>query len=266
LVTRDIEPSRTVIVLGASNVARGLGTAYCTVRAVCREPLDFLVAAGHGRSFGQESSYFGRVLPGILDCGLWPSVSQLPGRAVTALITDVGNDLAYGVSPATIEGWVDECLLRLAELRAATILTQLPLESLTRLGPRRFRFFRRLLFPRATFELADILAMVAEMNERLREVASRHGATLLTPSGDWFGLDPIHIRRRSSVVAWRTMWSAARLDHEPSIDTIGGAWTRWKVHRMLQNARPMQQLRRGRSEQCEQPALRLRDGSRVWSF
>jgi len=261
---RTTAPHHAVIVLGASNVVRTLGTAYCAAKAALPEPLDFLVAAGHGRSYGQESSYFGRVLPGIRDCGLWSSVANLAPRSVTALITDVGNDLAYGVPPETIEAWVDECVRRLAEFQGTTILTQLPLASLRNVGPWRFRIFQRLIFPRATFTLADVLRDVAEVNERLRAIASRHGALLMEPADDWYGLDPIHIRLSRATEAWRTLWSAARSARDPS--SIDGLWTRWRTHRALRRARPLQQVRHGRDERCAQPALHLDDGSRVWSF
>ena len=72
---RDLEPAR-VVLLGASNVAKGLGTLLETAHRVWGRPLELFAALGHGRSYGRDTSVFGRVLPGITECGLWRDLAE----------------------------------------------------------------------------------------------------------------------------------------------------------------------------------------------
>src|SRR3990172_7889601 len=101
---------RRVILLGASNLTRAISTVVETAWLGIGGPLEILAALGHGRSYGMNSSVLGRVLPGIVPCGLWPALALLPQAPTFALVTDIGNDLGYGVSAGQIMHWVETCL------------------------------------------------------------------------------------------------------------------------------------------------------------
>src|SRR5438270_1664562 len=101
---------RRVVLLGASNLTRGISTVVETAQAVWGSPLEVLAALGHGRSYGLRSRVFGRELPGITGCGLWGDVAARGPAETAALVTDIGNDLLYGASVPTILGWVAESL------------------------------------------------------------------------------------------------------------------------------------------------------------
>ncbi len=90
-----------VVLLGASNLTRGISTVVGMARGIVGEPSEFLIAMGHGRSYGQRSSVLGRSLPGITQCGLWEALRHARGPT-SALITDIGNDVIYGVPVETI--------------------------------------------------------------------------------------------------------------------------------------------------------------------
>lgn len=258
---------RTVVVLGASNVARGLGAAFTAARTVAGGPVDFLFAAGHGRSYGQENSFFGRVLPGIRDCGLWQALDGLarsPAARPIGLVTDVGNDIVYGASPETIEGWVATCLERLAAVDARLIVARLPLAALARVGPLRFQLVRSLLFPRSDLDLQAALRLARETDERLESLARRFGAASAEPPREWYGFDPIHIRAGAVRRAWSALFDAARDEGAEALRI--GFFDGWLAQRRLRRTRPLQMIRREREERCEQPSLALRDGSRAWSF
>lgn len=257
---------RTLLALGASNVARTLGAAYLAAQTEWGVPADWLIAAGHGRSYGQESSYFGRVLPGILQCGVWEAAARLPRRPLVAVVTDVGNDIAYGIPSAVIAEWLDECLERLARLEARVVLAELPIAALRRLGPARFKLFKTLLFPKATLELRDVMRRVEEVNERVRDVGRRRGATLVEPPAAWYGLDPIHIRRGRSLAAWRSLWSGSAASERSPASTWRDAWRRWQAQRTLSRARPAEWALRGEWRRESQPAQITRDGARVWFY
>ena len=115
--SRDIlrQMRETVVILGASNVQMcGAGLIGAALGGSGAAAADVFVAAGHGRSYGEWSRTMGRGLPGIVDCGLWPALaSRRRENAGVAVITDIGNDLAYGVSGARLAGWVETCIERL---------------------------------------------------------------------------------------------------------------------------------------------------------
>nr|MBC8290220.1 hypothetical protein [Planctomycetota bacterium] len=108
-------PTRTLVLIGASNVTFNLPDIWRGLSS--DQPTQLLVAAGHGRSYGMPRTVMGRTLPGVLECGLWQTLSEIqPEHTVSALITDIGNDLLYGAEPSTIAAWVAEVADRLIEL------------------------------------------------------------------------------------------------------------------------------------------------------
>ena len=175
----------TVVLLGASNLARGISTVVQAARQACERPLDVFTALGHGRSYGQSSAVLGRRLPGILQCDIWGALVARPHRQVRALVTDVGNDLLYGVPVSTIASWIDQCLERLAALDARIILTGLPMETLNGLTPARFRLFRTIIFPENRYDLATALRRAAELDGLIERLAARYGAVFVVPAADW---------------------------------------------------------------------------------
>jgi len=194
-----------VVLLGASNLTRSLPLVLGLARAALGPaPVEAFVAAGHGRSYGRWSRVAVRGLPGILDCDLWPA---LAGRGAThVLVTDVGNDLAYGVAPAELAGWIDACLGRLAgEAGRAAILTLPPAASLARLARWQYHLFKAVLFPGRRLPFAAFHARLGETEARLRAVAAAHRATIVEPPAEWYGPDAIHIRPSRRAAAWRAI-------------------------------------------------------------
>ena len=127
-----ISPSRRVILLGASNLTRGISTAVETAKTIWGTPLDVMAALGHGRSYGKTQRVLGRTLPAIIECGLWQDLDNRPRADTASLITDVGNDLLFGVSPQRVVEWVDQCLERLASVSQSLVITELPLINLAK--------------------------------------------------------------------------------------------------------------------------------------
>jgi hypothetical protein len=254
-----IVPTRRVILLGASNLVRSFPTIVEIVRRTWSEPIEILVAMGHGRSYGRDSEVLGRKISGIFPCALWRDLQNRAPLPTMALITDIGNDFLYGVTPERLFEWVAGCLDRLGDAGAATTIARLPIESLERLGERRFQFFRRLLFPRSKITLFDALQFARAMNEELNKAGDTRKISVISASAKWYGFDPIHIRRRDARVAWPEMLSGWRTGSESIAPVVAPLLTT----AYLATLSPLEYSRFGFARRCAQPAARFFDGTTI---
>lgn len=206
------EPALRVVLLGASNLKMG----FPRLLSCLPGPVEVLAALGHGRSFGTWSRLaWVRQLPGILQCGIWDELERRHRRQplpTVAVVTDVGNDLLYGAPARVIEGWVRTCLERLSRYQAEPILGLLPLASLEKVSAFRYHLARSILFPgRRAASWSAMLESARELNGRLRSLSLEHGARIVEPSPAWYGMDPIHVRRKMRKEAWTEILRHPRL-------------------------------------------------------
>lgn len=199
----DREPVLRAILLGASNLRAVLPAVVAGIRRPAAGPVQVFAACGHGRSYGAWSRFlFVRRLPGIVGCGLWRALADRPPLRTLALVTDIGNDLVYGARVAEIAAWVETCLDRLARHRAEVVLTLLPVGRLQRLSSLEVRLATSLLFPGRPAPWPDLLDRARALDERLRHMGRERGVRLVEPAADWYGIDPIHLRRRVRREVW----------------------------------------------------------------
>ncbi len=251
-------PPIRVVVLGASNVTTGIATVVETARRIFGRPLDVLAAAGLGRAYGVPSQVLLRTLPSILSCGLWNALETRPPAQTFALVTDIGNDVIYGASPAHAANSVDACLARLATCANRIVVTRLPLEGIGRLSRWRFRLFRTLFFPGSRLDWKVAAGSAKELDGHVTALAEKYGARLVEPDARWFGLDPIHIRRRCWPEAWMRIlgpWAS-----DASIPPVNASR---RMSFLLRTRRPQQQGLAGFELRTRQPAARLSDGTTV---
>jgi hypothetical protein len=248
-----------VILLGASNLTRSFPTVVATVRQTWSEPVEIMAAMGHGRSFGQDSSVLGKKISGIFPCALWQDLQNRQRLPTAALVTDIGNDILYGVSPDQMLDWIERCLDRLADAGATPIVTKLPGETIERLGERRFQFFRRLLFARSKLTLADARVLVREINERLAKIGEKRKIPVISASGSWYGVDPIHIKRSVMRDAWPALLAAWREIDEPFSVTRSSL----SMVAYLSALEPRDYSRFGFQRHVRQPNGRLNDGTTI---
>ncbi len=249
------------VLLGASNLARSIAIAVETARLLLPGPIEYMIAMGHGRSYGTRSRVLGRGLPGIVECGLWDALAGRPPLPTAALVTDVGNDIAYGADLATIEGWVDTCLERLAAAGARTVLTLPPLASLAALSPLRFNVARAILYPTRRIGFDGALASVRDLDRRLRRLGEARRVDLVEQPAEWFGLDGIHVRWRALPQVWARILAPWRPDATPP--PAPRSLRRYlAVRRLTPETWWFAGIPLGR----RQPAGRLADGSVVWLF
>ena len=249
-----------IVLVGASNLTRALATAVEAAEHICGRPNRLLIAAGHGRSYGVYSRVLFRGLPGITQCGLWDKLATGPTLPTFALLTDLGNDIAYGVSTGELIGWVRWCVERLTEHRARIIITTLPMHCLERLSPRGYRILRAVLFPGLRLSLPEALERARAMNLGLRELALERRITLVGQRPEWYGFDPIHIRRRCFARAYGGIlkhWLACAPEERPLGSTSIRRWLR------LLLLAPQYQRVFGFDRYREQPGAVLPHGSTV---
>lgn len=252
---------RRAVLLGASNLTRGLAAVLGGLIDLWPEAtLDVLAALGHGRSYGLTSCVLGRSLPGILHCRLWQALAESEPAPTTALITDIGNDLLYGVAPERIGDWVGEAMSRLKEAGAEITVTGLPLDSVRSLSRRRFVVFRSLFFPFSRLVFEDAVSRAVALDEQVRAQAARHGARVVTQQSEWYGLDPIHFRFTRAGDAWRAALAPTGGDEAPLFRTDLLRWV-W-----LRTRRPRQMRLFGLPAGRRQPCARLPQGGTLSLF
>lgn len=252
-----------MIVLGASNVERGIATVVAAARATFPGPIEYFLTCGHGRSYGLESSVLGRRLPGIAPCEMWPALAARPALPTVAVLTDVGNDLLYGAPVERIAGWVEECVSRLRERHARVAIAGLPLGALSTLPRWRFALLSRLFFPLHAVRFDTLRADAMQLDATLRAIAARYDAGWIAPRAEWYGFDPIHIRRSVSAGVWEKFFSAAGAPLEARDSASRATFRQWCY---LKRLRPLRRRLWGIEQLQSQPAGALEDGSRIWLY
>lgn len=254
---------RRVILLGASNVTVCFPLIVESLRATLG-PIELFAAHGHGRSFGMSSRVLWRVLPGIRSCGIWEVMDDRPsqGERPLALITDIGNDLVYGAIPDQVLRWVETCIDRLEEQAAEVVITELPIASVAKMGRLRYGFLKSILFPGKGPTWQHMHELALSLNRGLQDLANRRGVPAIRPPGEWYGFDPIHIRRsrrksavREFIAGWGAFDGEIHVRRPPAREAV----LRWRL-------RPAQRTLFGRDQRTPQPAVTLEDGSTIWLY
>lgn len=254
---------RRVILLGASNLTLAFPMLVESLRATLG-PIELYVAHGHGRSYGLTSRVLARTLPGIQGCALWTDLAARPVPAAPpiAVVTDIGNDLLYGASVRQIAEWVETCLQRLAEQGAAVVLTRLPLGSVLKLGRVRYSATKTCFFPGKGPGWERMRSLAAELDQAVAELGPKHGATCIQPRTEWYGIDPIHVRRRLRPAAW-SEFLAPLLGPttRPQVAQVGllASMAYWRL-------RPASRCVWWRTQTQVQPAWTGSDASTVWLY
>ena len=252
---------RRVIAIGASNLTRWMPLLVRAAVADSAGPVEVLAVAGYGRSYGVSSRFFGRELPGIKACGVWGALEGSVGRSglrehSTGIITDVGNDIFYGVEVATVLDWVEQAVLRLRPHVERLVLTGLP-ASVADIGRVRFEIIRRILVPSCRLEHAEGLRRAEELNAGLLALAEKHGAVSFQGQRYWYGWDRIHLKRSY----WRPF-----VEHLLGVDSTTQAQV-LDLPRLsgsgMRLAAPEFKRSFGREKTTVQPSVCLPDGTTV---
>ena len=187
-------PLNRIILLGASNLTLSLRLVIELMQTRVNSPSDILVAAGHGRSYGQFSQVLVRGLPGITKCGLWRQLELEETQQTYAFLTDIGNDIPYENSPAKILAWVGKCVDRLQKHSAQIVMTNVPVVSIENLTERRYLFLRNILYPFCRLSKSEVVENAYLVYQGLIEMSATKQFVLCEQEPDWFGSDGIHVK------------------------------------------------------------------------
>lgn len=247
------------MLLGASNLTLAFPLVVGELQSRLRAPIEIVAALGHGRSYGTSSSVFFRELPGIDVCGLWPALDR-PDRPETfALLTDLGNDIAYGREVEEITAWIERCLARLAAVGASTTLVRMPIGVVEEIGELRFKVAKGIIFPGRKIDLETVRTRVRALDQKVLAIARERSLTVVEQPASWYGFDPIHILRSRREQAWRTIVSALVPGGAPVPPTRPSRADR----QVLRRARPQWRRFFGREERRSQPSAELLDGTTI---
>jgi hypothetical protein len=243
-----------VVVLGASNVSRGLSRLVAAVES--RAPgADLFVAAGHGRGYGVNTRVAARRLPSILRSGLWRGLDRHGGQAPLALVTDVGNELLYGARAELVASWVRETVWRLADRGATIAITRLPMAGIAEVGPVRYRALRTFFVPGCRLSLAGLKEAAIRLDADLQTIAGDFGAQVIEQPAHWYGFDTLHVRRRHLDDLWHI---ACNVWGIPVVESpVGSSLATWA--RVGTKAAEVRSLG-GVMRFTKQPVLPLRSG------
>ena len=251
---------RAVVVLGASNVSRGLPRLAATARARAAGPLDLFVAAGHGRGYGVSTRVWQRRLPSILASGLWRALDRERAQEPLAVITDVGNELLYGLGVTAVASAVREAAKRLADCGARLAITGLPLAGIAGVGAVRYRLLRTLYVPGCLLGLAELKEATRWLDEELQAIAADTGAAFLEQPAEWYGVDALHVKRSRLDALWAGVadaWELQSASGQPRASL--GEWAA-----LGSRAAEVRSLARF-IRLTRQPVID-RDGVRVWMY
>lgn len=190
--------------MGASNLARGYSALVnCLTRCLHPHPVEVLHAMGPGRGYCAKGGVFNVVYSPIGISGILNAARERAqnARQVTALITDIGNDIMYNVPVTEIISCLGSLMRELNAMDAEVFVNPIPLEIEEDVSKLQFRILRAVFFPHSPVGYSEAADAVREINRFLQESAG--GRIHLLPSAkDFHGADKIHYSMLHSHKAW----------------------------------------------------------------
>ncbi len=262
-MTRDSLPANRIILLGASNLTLSLRLVIHLMQQRCSGPSEIFAAVGHGRAYGVSSQMLGRGLPGIAECGLWQQLDEMESCPTVALLTDIGNDILYGVTPERILRSIEWCITKLQQQCVQIVVTNVPMTSIECLSERQYSVFRALFYPSCHLSRDETISRAKTVHAGLVDMAAQRHFKLYEQLPRWFGWDGIHVNYWQREGYYRDV-----LSQFP--DSAGCLETEKATHQFLLpwQRRPQFAYKTvfGQALYCSQPSGQLADGSSVFKY
>jgi len=193
-----------LILLGASNLSRGC-FAFARHMKTCLHPrkLEVLIASGPGRAYYASGGLLNVSYPPICTSEIFEVAHNKSesGCQVVALVTDIGNDIMYGVSAEQVIETVQQVFDKLQSLNAEIFYTTLPVAFEKGIHPIWFYILRSVLLPFSRVSYSEATAGIVEVNRFLKERAGSYGH-LISDMDRYLGFDDIHYGWLRAHSAW----------------------------------------------------------------
>ncbi len=199
------KPPVLLILLGASNMAHGYSALMEILqRQLAPRPLKVLAAFGPGRGYCAWGGILGRIqYPPIGSSILFKKAEKYVegAHSVHALVTDVGNDILYGVEAEEIIETVKGVQDRLLDLGADVTTTQLPSYFEQEIPAMVFYGIRTLLFPSSKATPEKVREAVLKVNQFLKTERDEH-IHCLPAMDSYLSWDHIHYSLFNGQEVW----------------------------------------------------------------
>ena len=192
------------IFLGASNLARSFhGLKYCIERCIFPRPASFVHAMGPGRGYVSRGGILNAVYSPILNCGILEAVrnKKIKDQSVVALITDIGNDIMYGVSSEKIINGLQYLLNALGEFKTNIFITSIPVDLENDISELHFHIIRQIYFPKSPVKYSQASNNIKAINKFILQ-SSNKKITVINDMKQFCGIDKIHYSILKSQSAW----------------------------------------------------------------
>jgi hypothetical protein len=202
------------VLLGASNLARGYSalTRHISKNIPAGE---FLNALGPGRGYCARGGLLNFTYSPIGECRVMESAKVYAERGfrMTVLLTDVGNDIMYGVPESTLIECLDNLIEKSLRMNAEVFLTSIHVDVSKDMSKTSFNLLKSIFYPNSpvTFDKAD--TAVKKLNHYLAEKSQQNERIhLVSGLGEFCGIDKIHYGLFKSHLAWSCVANAMLLE------------------------------------------------------
>ena len=190
--------------MGASNLARGyaLLTRHLS-KCLGVKNIEFLNALGPGRGFCAKGGMFNFIYPPIQDCQVIEAAEKKTKNTRVVLLTDLGNDLMYGVTADALIECLDMLIDRMLKWNADIFLTSIHINMKKDISRRTFYILRFIFYPNSKMNYEETNSFIIKVNDYLEEKTRNNKKVhLITGMESYAGSDKIHYSLLKMHKAW----------------------------------------------------------------
>jgi hypothetical protein len=217
---QNTDPEYLFVLLGASNMARGY-SALTQHLSKNISPTQFINALGPSRGYCARGSLLNFSYSPIGKCKVMKSAEDFAqqGGKMVVLLTDIGNDIMYGVSDQSVIECLDTLIESFRSWDAEVFITSIHVDISQDMGKLFFKLLKIIFYPKSqvTFDEADLA--VKRLNHYIEEKSKKsEGVHLISGMKVYCGLDKIHFGLLKSHLAWSQIANKmlSALDVKPS--------------------------------------------------
>tara|TARA_B100000686_G_scaffold330017_1_gene391782 strand:- start:387 stop:1151 length:765 start_codon:yes stop_codon:yes gene_type:complete len=192
------------VLLGASNLARG----YCALTQHISKNIsgaEFVSALGPGRGYCTQGGFLNFSYSPIGECQIMEQakVYNKRGFRMTVLLTDIGNDIMYGVPEQFLIECIDTLIEKSLQLDAEVFVTSIHVNVYKDMGEISFKLLKAVFYPNSLVTINQADSVVKKVNHYLKEKSSQNERIhLISGLGKFCGMDKIHYSLFKSHIVW----------------------------------------------------------------